>query len=178
MDHTEAAQDALEATDAYLESLRAEAISRADVDKGDVSDLDMLDELAECIDKLQLAMQQVDAGTLSIDRLGLALLNVRDAFAHRKAGVADAPDADTAASLAFLGQPVGRITTSLRTVFTPCITADRRMEHMAHVLQERRTTTRRLADRLIARGQDETMAGLQAKLAQRGYPTTSGADHV
>ncbi len=106
MDYTEAAQDALEATDAYLTGLQADALSRADSDKGDVSLEDLSDELYNAGDLLMMAMQQVDAGILSIDRLGLLLLNVRNAVAQRQAGVAGAPDAELAASLSFLGQPV------------------------------------------------------------------------
>lgn len=63
---------------------------------------------------------------------------------------------------------------SLRTVMTTRATFDRRMEFVAHVLEERRSETRREADRLIARTTAATIAELLAKLSARGYPMPAG----
>lgn len=60
---------------------------------------------------------------------------------------------------------------SYRTVFTTRADADRRLQHVAHVI-ERRTSIRRNIDRLLAVGTASTMAELQAKLALRGLPTS------
>jgi hypothetical protein len=62
---------------------------------------------------------------------------------------------------------------SLQTTITTRVTADRRLEYVAHVI-DRRTFDRREPDRLVARGYDETMAGLLAKLSARGYPMPEG----
>lgn len=60
---------------------------------------------------------------------------------------------------------------SYRTVFTTRADADRRLQHVAHVIEQRKSVRRQI-DRLLAVGTAPTMAELQAKLAVRGYPTT------
>ena len=62
-------------------------------------------------------------------------------------------------------------TITLRTIFTTRCDADRRIQHVAHVI-ERRTCTRRHTDRMIQRGTADTMAALVEKLRARGLPTT------
>lgn len=63
---------------------------------------------------------------------------------------------------------------SLRTVMTTRCDADRRIQFVAHVMQERRSALRREADILVAVGTDSTLPGLLAKLSARGYPMPEG----
>lgn len=63
---------------------------------------------------------------------------------------------------------------SLQTIITSRATADRRMQFVAHVI-DRRSSVRREADRLVARGNADTMPELLAKLSARGYPMPEGA---
>ncbi len=106
MDYTEAAQDALEASDAWGEQRQEEARYRAELGQETMTATAMLDELAECSDELMIALAQFDRGELELSRLGLLLVNVRNASAQTAAGVAGAPDAPQAAAFAFLGVSV------------------------------------------------------------------------
>jgi hypothetical protein len=68
-------------------------------------------------------------------------------------------------------QPESTMKIQVRTVFTVRCNAERRMEHVAHIL-ERRTDDRRHHDRVVKRGIAATMAELLGKLRDRGLPTS------
>jgi len=108
MDYTDAALRALEDADARTEEIYQQFDHDKERHREAFSADDLMFELAEAGDEIMLGLRQVDAGTLTLDRLGLMVVNIRNAANQRAAGWGTKLEgvghsAGHAAAMAFLG---------------------------------------------------------------------------
>lgn len=99
MDMIDAAQDAYEETLEIEEQLYLEAVENAQVFSKEITTDELTDEIYERGSDLRFALKLFDQEEINAEQIGLMIINLRNAWAQRKAGLPGAMSSHYATAL-------------------------------------------------------------------------------